>query len=122
MTLRATCLSLACWDHVYEGYGNWAFTMAMAGSFGYETWLSFANADQLRAELKKGHPIGVNAAYSNTHERATERAPYVENTPGYLRLFRMASSSADKAQSLPWLHDNNQYGLAGHKAYLPPHL
>ena len=103
--------ALACWDYEYEGYGNWAFTMAMAGSFGYETWLAFANADQLRAELLKGHPIGVNAAYSNTHERATERAPYVENTPGYTpgHLLTVRGLEVD-SEGREWLLVNDSYG------------
>ena len=103
--------ALACWDHVYEGYGNWSFTMAMAGSFGYETWLAFANADQLRAELKKGHPIGVNAAYSNTHERATERAPFVENTPGYTPGHLLTARGLEvDSEGREWLLVNDSYG------------
>ena len=103
--------AMACWDHTYEGHGNWAFTMAMAGSFGFETWLAFANADQLRAELLKGHPIGVNAAYSNTHERATERAPYVENTPGYTpgHLLTVRGLEVD-SEGREWLLVNDSYG------------
>ncbi len=103
--------AMACWDHTYEGHGNWAFTMAMAGSYGFETWLSFSNPDQLRAELKKGHPIGVNAAYSNTHERATERAPYVENTPGYTagHLLTIRGMEVDH-EGREWLLVNDSYG------------
>ncbi len=103
--------AMACWDHTYEGHGNWAFTMAMAGSFGFETWLAFSNPDILRAELKKGHPIGVNAAYSNTEERATERVPYVENTPGYTpgHLLTIRGMEVD-ADGREWLLVNDSYG------------
>ena len=103
--------AMCCWDHTYEGHGNWAFTMAMAGSFGFESWLSFGCADQLRAELKKGYPIGVNAAYSNTHERATERAPYVENTPGYTpgHLLTVRGLEVD-SEGREWLLVNDSYG------------
>lgn len=103
--------AMACWDHTYRGHGNWAFTMAMAGSFGFETWLSFGNPDQLRAELKKGYPIGVNAAYSNTQERATEHAPFVENTPGFTNghLLTVRGLEVD-AEGREWLLVNDSYG------------
>jgi len=109
--------AMCCWDHTYEGHGNWAFTMAMAGSFGFESWLSFGCADQLRAELKKGYPIGVNAAYSNTHERATERAPYVENTPGYTpgHLLTVRGLEVD-AEGREWILVNDSYGLPDSQA------
>lgn len=102
--------AMACWDHTYEGHGNWAFTMAMAGSFGYETWLSFGNADTLRQALKQG-PVGVNAAYSNTPERATEHAPYVENTPGYTAGHLLTARGLElDAEGREWLLVNDSYG------------
>ncbi|MCI5615907.1 MAG: C39 family peptidase [Clostridia bacterium] len=75
--------ALACWDYAYEGFGNWAFTMAAAGSFGYECWLSFTDADGIRRELLSGNPVGVSVAYAPTPERATEHSPYMEGTPGF---------------------------------------
>ena len=103
--------ALACWDHVYHGYGNWSFTMAMAGSFGYESWVAFANVDQLRAELKKGRPVGVSAAYCNDHARATEKVPYVENTPGYTAGHLLTARGLEvDAEGREWLLVNDSYG------------
>lgn len=75
--------AMSCWDHLYEGFGNWSFTMAAAASWGFETWLTYADVDTIRRELAAGYPVGCNVAYSNTHERATDDAPFMENTPGF---------------------------------------
>lgn len=102
--------ALACWDHVYEGYGNWAFTMAAAGSFGYETWLTYADIDTMRQELMRGYPVGCNVGYSNTPERANEDAPFVENTPGYTDGHLMCVRGMQVIDGREYVLVNDSYG------------
>lgn len=102
--------AMACWDYEYQGFGNWAFTMAAAGSFGYECWLTYADADDLRRELLSGYPVGCNVAYAPTPERATPRVHYMENTPGYTAGHLMCVTGMTVEDGREWLLVHDSYG------------
>lgn len=102
--------AMACWDHVYEGFGNWAYTMAAAGSFGYEAWLTYGDVDTMRQELLRGYVVGCNVGYSNTKERANENAPYVENTPGYTGGHLMCVRGMEVIDGREYVLVNDSYG------------
>lgn len=102
--------AMACWDHEYHGFGNWAFTMAAAGSFGYECWLTYADADDLRRELLAGYPVGCNVAYAPSPERAKPHAPYMENTPGYTAGHLMCVTGMTVEDGREWLLVHDSYG------------
>lgn len=79
-------LALVNYDERYQGYGNWAFTMAAAASFGFCTQLRYGNLDLLRRELAAGRSVGINVTYSDSPEG---KYPYIAhaataNTGGHL--------------------------------------
>lgn len=82
--------ALRDYDYDYEGFGNWAFSAALAGSYGYQSYSTFTDLDGLKREIKAGYPVAVSVRYtndpSNTHEPYVEGAP--GTTPGHLILVR----------------------------------
>lgn len=82
-------IALNCQDFTY-GFGNWSYTCAAAGSFGYPAYARYGNLELLKSELAAGYPVGVGVRYSN-HPGGQQ--PYVENAPirntaGHLLLVR----------------------------------
>jgi len=70
--------ALSTYDFNYKGFGNWAFALATAGSFGYDSYVQFGNLDIIRQELAKGYSVGIDVHYMPTKGG---RLPYVENAP-----------------------------------------
>lgn len=62
------------------GFGNWAFAMASAGSYGYEAYVDYTTIEGLKHEIAKGYPVGVSVKYSNDSKNTSY--PYVEGAPG----------------------------------------
>lgn len=62
------------------GFGNWAFAMASAGSYGYEAYVDYTTIEGLKQEIEKGYPVGVSVKYSNDIKNSSY--PYVEGAPG----------------------------------------
>ncbi len=71
-------VALLCYDSVYEGFGNWAFSTSTAGAFGYEAYVQYADFDVLRNEIANGNPVGISVRYSDTPDG---NYPYVEGAP-----------------------------------------
>lgn len=69
-------VGLLNWDLYYEGFGNWPFTVAVAGMFGYESYVQYADFDVVKNELANGHMVGLNVKYSNSPNGSY---PYLEN-------------------------------------------
>jgi len=69
-------VGLLNWDYYYEGFGNWPFTVAVAGMFGYESYVQYADFDVVRNELANGHIVGINVKYSADPNGSY---PYLEN-------------------------------------------
>lgn len=76
-------VALVNWDEEYGGIGNWSFSVATAGAYGHFAYVEMTDVDGLKNLLLEGYPVGVGASYSDTQERATQRAPYLENAPGF---------------------------------------
>lgn len=73
-------VALANYDYQYEGFGNWAFSVAAAGAFGYEATCQYADLDVLRQELAHGYSVGLSVRYSSS---SLEGAP-ISLTNGHL--------------------------------------
>ncbi|MCL1632804.1 C39 family peptidase [Sporolactobacillus sp. CPB3-1] len=82
--------ALRDYDYDYDGFGNWAFSSAVAGSYGYKAYSVFTDLDGLKSEILKGYPAAVSVKYTN--DPSNTRYPYVEGapgtTPGHLILVR----------------------------------
>ena len=70
--------ALGTYDFSYQGFGNWSFALAAAGSFGYDCYIQFGDLDILRQELAKGYSVGIDVHYSPVDH---SNLPYVENAP-----------------------------------------
>lgn len=68
-----------CYDYKYEGFGNWAFNVAFAGSLGYEAYIEYGSFEALQREISKGYPVVVSVKYTNDIDN--KEYPYIENSP-----------------------------------------
>ena len=62
------------------GFGNWAITMASAGSYGYKAYVDYTTVEGLKREIAKGYPVGVSVKYTN--DPKNQDYPYIEGAPG----------------------------------------
>lgn len=69
-------VALLNYDYVYDGFGNWPFSVAAAGAYGYESYVQYADFDILRQELARGYSVGISVKYSSS---AGGNYPYLEN-------------------------------------------
>lgn len=70
-------VALNNYDFTYQGFGNWSFSVASAGEYGYESYVQYADMDILREELAKGYSVGISVSYSND-KSSTD---YVKDAP-----------------------------------------
>lgn len=68
-----------CYDYKYDGFGNWAFNVAFAGSLGYEAYIEYGSFESLQREISKGYPVVVSVKYTN--DINNKEYPYIENSP-----------------------------------------
>ena len=71
-------VTLLNYDYGFGGNGNWSFTCAAAGAFGYESYVSYASFEAIRQELTKGYAVALSVKYSN---KPDDDQPYLENAP-----------------------------------------
>ncbi len=71
-------IALVDYDKSYEGFGNWSYSVAAAGAFGYDAYCQFGDADLLRQELAHGYSVGIGVQYSSSPSGSY---PYLENAP-----------------------------------------
>lgn len=71
-------VALTAFDYGYGGNGNWSFTCAAAGAYGYESYVSYSSFSALRQELTKGFGVALSVKYSNKED---DDQPYLENAP-----------------------------------------
>lgn len=64
------------YDFNYQGFGNWSYTVAIAGSYGYNAYVHYADYDFLRHELAHGRNLALSVRYSATPGGSN---PYLEN-------------------------------------------
>ncbi len=69
-------VALREFDFKYDGYGNWAFTTAIAGTYGYSGYCHYADFDFIKQELACGRSVGLSVYYSNS---TSGSYPYLEN-------------------------------------------
>lgn len=69
-------IALIDYDSDYDGFGNWAFSVAAAGSYGYDVYIQYADLDILRQELAHGYSVGISVKYSSG---TNGQYPYLEN-------------------------------------------
>ena len=53
-----------CSDYGFGGTGNWSYTTACAGAYGFESYCAYLGKEDLMAELAKGNPVGLSVKYS----------------------------------------------------------
>ncbi|MBQ7492325.1 MAG: C39 family peptidase [Clostridia bacterium] len=68
-------VALQEYDFSY-GFGNWPFTVAYAGAFGFDGYCHYADLDFVRQELAHGRSVALSVRYSSTPNGAN---PYLEN-------------------------------------------
>ena len=90
----------ANYDYTYKGNGNWSFTAAIAGSYGYECFVAFADIAELKKEIKSGFACGVRVHYADTTAPADAHSlPLVEGpsgtTEGHLMVVRGFETDED---------------------------
>lgn len=73
-------VSLVNFDYAFGGNGNWSFTCAAAGAYGYESYVSYSSFEAVRQELTKGYAVGFSVKYSSKPE---DDQPYLINAPGH---------------------------------------
>lgn len=71
-------IALIDYDKSFEGFGNWSYSVAAAGAFGYDAYCQFGDADLLKQELAHGYSVGIGVQYSNSESGSY---PYLENAP-----------------------------------------
>jgi len=80
-------IALLAYDHGYGGNGNWSFSTAAAGAFGYESYVHYMSFKGLRQELTRGCAVALSVKYGREKEG---KYPYWENaltdTGGHLIL------------------------------------
>lgn len=64
------------YDFAYEGFGNWAYTVAIAGSYGFSAYAHYADLDFVRHELADGRSVALSVRYSSSPNGSN---PYLEN-------------------------------------------
>lgn len=69
-------LALNEYDFDYEGFGNWSFTVASAGMYGYDAYCMYADFDTVREQLAQGYSVGISVKYSSSPGGTN---PYLEN-------------------------------------------
>ena len=71
-------VTLLGFDHGFGGNGNWSFTCAAAGAYGFEAYVSYSSFEAIRQELTRGYAVTLSVKYSN---KPDDDQPYLENAP-----------------------------------------
>ncbi|MGI5884752.1 MAG: C39 family peptidase [Candidatus Spyradocola sp.] len=99
-------IALHNYDSAYQGCGNWAFSAAIAASYGYEACARYATLDEVEEEIAAGRPVGVSVHYTN--DPANEKLPYLAGSPcttnGHLMLLCGFTTDAE-GQRFAIVHD-----------------
>lgn len=71
-------LTMLCYDNGFGGNGNWSFTTAAAGAYGFESYVHYASFAGLRQELNRGYAVALSVKYSKDPDG---KYPYLCNAP-----------------------------------------
>lgn len=89
------------YDTEYDGFGNWPFNTAFAGSKGFEAYVTYCSSIyDLKREIYNDHPLAVSVKYKNSQE-VDARLPVIhgapiEKTNGHLIVVCGFTKEADK--------------------------
>jgi hypothetical protein len=68
-------------DTEYDGYGNWTFNTAFAGSKGFDSYVSYCSSiNDLKKEIYNNHPLAVSVKYKNS-EDIDAKLPVIHGAP-----------------------------------------
>ena len=83
--ILAEDITLMNYDYGFGGNGNWSYSCAAAGEFGYESYVSYSSFEAIRQELTKGYAVCLSVKYSN---KTGDTLQYLTHgpcrTPGHL--------------------------------------
>lgn len=71
-------VTLSNFDYGFGGNGNWSYSCAVAGEYGYESYVSYSSFEALRQELTKGYAAALSVKYSN---KTGDTLPYLTHGP-----------------------------------------
>lgn len=71
-------VTLLNFDYGFGGNGNWSFSTAAAGAYGFESYVHYADFEGLRQELSRGYGVALSVKYSKTEGG---KYPYLINAP-----------------------------------------
>ena len=71
-------IALLDYDFYYDGFGNWSYSVAAAGAYGYDAWCQYADLDVVKQELAHGYSVGLSVKYSDSESGSY---PYLEGAP-----------------------------------------
>ncbi|WP_203650178.1 C39 family peptidase [Secundilactobacillus yichangensis] len=100
-------LALHNLDATYEGFGNWSFSTAAAGSMGYRAYTAYTNIDGLRRQILAGYPVGVSVQYTNDANNG--KLPYVENAMGDTVGHLLLVTGFTKLNGIDYVAVNDSY-------------
>lgn len=61
--------AMGVYDSVYDGYGNWSFSTAYGGCYGYASYVEYMNSiEDLKREIIMGYPAAVSVRYRNSED------------------------------------------------------
>lgn len=100
-------LALHNLDTTYNGFGNWSFSTAAAGSMGYRSYTAYTNIDGLRRQIVAGYPVGVSVQYTNNPDNG--ELPYVENATGDTAGHLLLVTGFTKLNGVDYVAVNDSY-------------
>lgn len=78
-------VTLMNYDYGFGGNGNWSYSCAAAGEYGYESYVSYSSFEAIRQELTKGYGVVLSVKYSNKTEDTLSYLTHGPcRTPGHL--------------------------------------
>lgn len=99
-----------CYDRAYKGFGNWSFSVAAAGCFGYRAYVAYLDLAGLRREIYNGYSVGVSVRYAADPETAqAENLPYLEGASGTTHGHLMAVCGFCKEKDVEYVLANDSY-------------
>ncbi len=99
--------ALRNYDETYDGFGNWSFSTALAGSLGYHAYTAFTTMNGLRHLIADGYPVGVSVQYTNDPNQTD--LPYVKGTPGSTYGHLLLVTGFTKIDGVDYVAVNDSY-------------
>lgn len=99
-----------CYDHAYQGFGNWSFSVAAAGCLGFRAYVAYLDLAGLRREIYNGYSVGVSVRYTYDPETAQkENLPYLEGASGTTKGHLMAVHGFCREKDVEYVLVNDSY-------------